>query len=748
MSIPNELLVLKQWVCWRLEAVEGTSKPTKVPYNALTGKHASVTDPTTWTDYETAMRAVFPNNYNGVGFVITKSDPYCFIDLDFTDDPATIAQQTKIYERFTTYSELSQSGKGLHIIARGVVPWGVHYGKIEVYSEQRYMAMTGDTERDLPIADMQDALLELHADLVKFRKAKDGRTPDEREQTLTDEDIVSIALNADNGEKFMALWNAPLGGHGYKSDSEADQALINILWFYSHNVAQVERLWKQTQLGQRAKVLKRKNYVYDTIKKAGDRDFALVPMQMIPPPIVQNSSWIAKPPVILESTIEDEVPPVEMSMELPPGLFGEIANYIYQRAPYPHPKVAIAGAIGFMSGLCGRAYNVRGSGVNTYVLVLGPSGAGKDAMHTGIDDICATVNQIVPVVKEFFDVGRVASGQGLYAHLQAQKALLWRINEFSTLLNRMTMLHASSSDVALKQAVLELFTKAAKGAYVGGAVFGDLKKNQGAVLSPSVSILGESVPERVYELLSPALIQDGTLARFILLSFDDPTVLENKYRHHVQLPPATGGSVVTLATHCLEANRVDSVTDVLLTPDALVWLEEYGHRMRVKHLALNERGIGELWSRVAVNVSRVAALIAIGINHLVPTVEVENLQWAATLVESGVITMQNRFTSGNIGNGSEEAAMHYLLKYLKRYVNPNEPSLPKGHYDPNLHAQRIVTRSHLQSAILRHTSFKHPRISPTRVFDSVVQNAIQNGVLELLNTVKGARHYRIGLNLD
>ena len=78
-AIPAELKALHAWVCWRLEDI-GASKPTKVPYDAKTGKLAATNDPESWCTFEQAVAASI--NYNGIGLVFTDDDPYTFLAGD------------------------------------------------------------------------------------------------------------------------------------------------------------------------------------------------------------------------------------------------------------------------------------------------------------------------------------------------------------------------------------------------------------------------------------------------------------------------------------------------------------------------------------------------------------------------------------------------------------------------------------------------------------------------------------------
>src|SRR5665213_1718062 len=85
----------------------------------------------------------------GVGFIFTKDDPYFFIDIDncLQVDNTWSPIAMDIMRRFNgAYVEISQSGKGLHIIARGTAP--VHKCRnieigLEFYTHSRFVALTG-----------------------------------------------------------------------------------------------------------------------------------------------------------------------------------------------------------------------------------------------------------------------------------------------------------------------------------------------------------------------------------------------------------------------------------------------------------------------------------------------------------------------------------------------------------------------------------------------------------------------------
>jgi len=139
-TIPEELTARPQWVVWRAVG----DKPDKVPYSVRSGRKASSTDLMTWGTFREALKAYESGEYAGVGFVFSSGDPYTGIDLDnCVDGNGQIALWAlEIVRRFDSYTELSATGTGLHIIVRGEVP-NRRKGDVEVYSSKRFFTVTG-----------------------------------------------------------------------------------------------------------------------------------------------------------------------------------------------------------------------------------------------------------------------------------------------------------------------------------------------------------------------------------------------------------------------------------------------------------------------------------------------------------------------------------------------------------------------------------------------------------------------------
>jgi putative DNA primase/helicase len=139
-DIPEELRVRPQWVVWKAVG----DKPDKVPYSARTGRRASSTDLLTWSTFQEALQAYKNGRYAGLGFVFSSADPYTGIDLDnCVDENGEIAVWAlEIVRYFDSYTELSVTGTGLHIIVRGDMP-NRRKENVEVYSSKRFFTVTG-----------------------------------------------------------------------------------------------------------------------------------------------------------------------------------------------------------------------------------------------------------------------------------------------------------------------------------------------------------------------------------------------------------------------------------------------------------------------------------------------------------------------------------------------------------------------------------------------------------------------------
>jgi hypothetical protein len=181
-TIPKRLRA-NPWVLWAAEPDPSGGKPKKVPRMiADPTRHASSTDPRTWGTFEDACEAYSaltedsrwaPLRIAGIGCVLVGDGLVC-VDLDgaVTENGLTSAAAT-IVLHVPTFTEVSPSGRGVHVWVLGVLDRALKRQTIEAYGDKRYIAVTGQRWPGTP-SDVESAphLLDVLNELTRPREAQ------------------------------------------------------------------------------------------------------------------------------------------------------------------------------------------------------------------------------------------------------------------------------------------------------------------------------------------------------------------------------------------------------------------------------------------------------------------------------------------------------------------------------------------------------------------------------------------------
>ena len=275
-NLPKYLQEHGRFCLWKYtwnKKQEKWDKPPRKPCFPETP--ASKNNPADFTDMATALS--FSAGYDGLGIHIGFSDDISAIDIDHCIDEAgnlsMMAQS--IIELMDSYTEYSPSGKGIRIIFRtpGLVydrdayliknsnaapreEWPQAQG-LEVYvanpDNTYYVTVTGDTMRAEDVQERTQQLLQLLNKYMKREKPTHTRVkafPVGASLDLSDRELLDKARNADNGDKFKALYDrGDWKGQGYGSQSEADLALCGILAYWTNrDPARIDNLFRESVL--------------------------------------------------------------------------------------------------------------------------------------------------------------------------------------------------------------------------------------------------------------------------------------------------------------------------------------------------------------------------------------------------------------------------------------------------------------------------------------------------------------------
>ena len=203
----------------------------------------------TWATFAAALAAYQSGDADGVGFVFSDTDDYVGIDLDHIDRQEVGAWATGVGWQLNSYLELSPSGTGAHVIARGTLPGpGRKRGRVEAYDRGRYFTVTGHRAQQLP-ATPQPRQAVIEALYAEYFADESAPTPSTATHALTisDDDAIARVKATDRGR---ALWAGDTSA--YKSESEADFDLcLRIEQVVGHDRAMIERIWRASGLGVR-----------------------------------------------------------------------------------------------------------------------------------------------------------------------------------------------------------------------------------------------------------------------------------------------------------------------------------------------------------------------------------------------------------------------------------------------------------------------------------------------------------------
>jgi hypothetical protein len=290
--IPEALKVYPQWILFQLLEMpdkQGELKLNKIPINPKVNPkdkdfaYGSSTDGTTWDTLAHCLTVLPtaldrwdrkpPTRYKGkpatykgtgLGFVFTTDDPYMLVDLDHSvdTDTGTIAPWAQtILDTLHSYTQRSVSGTGLHVLVQAQMPTtDMQHGDVQMWDHARFVAMTGwHVPGTLStIEPRQSQLTMVHAAHIlmpkaaaQAKKAPVRPTLPQSPHTsapprLSEQDILTIASRAKNSAKFNALWGGDISG--YATGSEADEALLSLLAFYTRDPEQLDALFRQSGL--------------------------------------------------------------------------------------------------------------------------------------------------------------------------------------------------------------------------------------------------------------------------------------------------------------------------------------------------------------------------------------------------------------------------------------------------------------------------------------------------------------------
>ena len=282
MTLPEELkeiAKLKRWVCHK----------DKIPKNPVTGNNAMANEEDTWGTYEQALAGMKKFNFTGIGFQfglpldgenVLENERVTGIDLDHVirEDGSLEPFALEIIKLMDSYTEISPSGTGIHILCKVKMPdtgrkkyVNIHNNPtkfiIELYNHSHYFTVTGNIYGEpKPIASRTHELKVLYDKFFSEHKPENpikippasvsrnqifsNSNPQSEyfaSEDLSDHELLERIFASKNGYDIRSLFSGNTSS--YASHSEADFALVSHLAYWTNgDASRIDALFRQSGL--------------------------------------------------------------------------------------------------------------------------------------------------------------------------------------------------------------------------------------------------------------------------------------------------------------------------------------------------------------------------------------------------------------------------------------------------------------------------------------------------------------------
>lgn len=336
-----------------------------------------------------------------------------------------------------------------------------------------------------------------------------------------------------------------------------------------------------------------------------------------------------------EETLFPNPGPIPDSLLSVPGFIDDVASLSMSTAPYPNRVLAFTGAMALLAFLVGRkVQDKRDNRSNIYLISLADSGTGKDHPRK-VNFNIAFRSGVANCIGDAF-----ASGEGLEDALFMHPSMLFQADEFDCILN--TMKYSKDGRAESINEKLLKFYGASNTIYPLRKKAATKRKDGGTeevahIVNPNLVLLGTAVPQYFYESLSRRVLENGLVARCIIVEAGKRGEAGNPQ------PITPSDSLLRAAKYLANLDVSGNLTSeypkpliISETPEATAALKEIqaecDHRYRFFE-SRREGAAMALWARAHEKICKLAMLHGISTNVYSPLITEKSVKWAWKFVD-------------------------------------------------------------------------------------------------------------------
>jgi hypothetical protein len=682
MTALDELKKHDHWVCWKYVWKPGAKKPSKPPIVPHTGRMASVAKSEEWASYADAEHFARRRRLEGVGFVLTNDLDLTGIDLDNVSNPdgSFVDWVQEILDLRETYAEISPSGTGIRMWARGSSPVvKLDKAGVEIYSDRRFLTWTGRHVDGMPddILPAPETLRLLNERVAKIRGESQADEPGGGARAARER--PSPAPRAPT----------PAGGDFFRNVNDA--ALLNL-------EAWVRELFPKARRSANGayRVTSRdlgRNLQEDlSITPQGIQDFGLEQSMTAVDLALDHGNfdksitaalWLCEvlriEPARLGYTDAESGESVDASVEAlirenedgtsdvidaetgerievadatsrtefdfpehlthVPGLMGEIIAYTLRTGSVHCRAFALTTAIGVMSAVSGRVWKgPTQAATNLFLMLLAPTGTGKDMVNGGIPKILTADADLARTN----GASRFMSETAIYKRVETTPCSLAVIDEFGAMMRKVSNKRAATHEAAITSALRLLWSANFKSVNTP-----DYAQSIGITLhAPHFGMVGIATHRDLLGSLSGDEVLNGFLNRYLMIS-----VSSRPPKNRDKLDEEVPDSIIAQLKQIY--GRGDShILDVLQNSDAIppvytipwdcdatkdIWEDDAARIIREGDA---DEESEPYYARTAEMGVRLATLYALSVDQEYPVIDQQALNWGLAVAHYSADAMR------------------------------------------------------------------------------------------------------------
>ncbi len=332
-------------------------------------------------------------------------------------------------------------------------------------------------------------------------------------------------------------------------------------------------------------------------------------------------------------------------LEHEPGLLGDIARWSQTFAFRPVTEFAQLAALATLAAVFGRRWATpTGLGLNLYIVAIGETGGGKDALLGAPKKLLADAG-----FRHLIGPGDFSSDAAIEKSLRTRPSQLMPLDEFGKLAQAMMGRNAPSFARLAAKALLEIYPRSAPGSEWTGKQRASDDRDCAAdpIHSPTLSLLGVSTPEGFFEGMSQQTLDDGFLNRLTVVRagkagarqrdparMTPPPALIDAMRDAYEASSTTGnlaGAATRLASATPAIRFARWADDDAIAAIEIVeaWEDDASEAGR--------RGVA---GRAAEQTQKIATIRALARDPSDPAVTADDVRWAFEVVRASIETIE------------------------------------------------------------------------------------------------------------